>query len=130
MPPAGHPHLPTHPAHPLLGVQNRWVIYKKGLEDEIDTVAPQKLGGLQSEQYLALNPQGKMPLLVLPDGTALPESQVRLAATPQCRSSEVAGPRGPQVKGQGAGAVDLSVDMSGPGAPARLRRLGSTLVSR
>ena len=33
--------------------------------------------GVKSEAYLALNPQGKMPLLVLPDGFALPESQVR-----------------------------------------------------
>ena len=34
------------------------------------------IGGLKSEQYLALNPLGKMPLLVLPDGTAIPESEV------------------------------------------------------
>ena len=32
------------------------------------------MGGLKSDAYLSLNPQGKMPLLVLPDGTAIPES--------------------------------------------------------
>ncbi len=31
---------------------------------------------VQSEKYLALNPQGKMPLLVWPDGSSLPESEV------------------------------------------------------
>lgn len=58
--------------------QNRFVIYKKGLEGEVDIQAPKLLGdkGVKSPAYLALNPQGKMPLLVLPDGTALPESQV------------------------------------------------------
>ena len=30
--------------------------------------------GLKSAEYLALNPQGKMPLLVLPCGTPIPES--------------------------------------------------------
>ena len=64
-------------ARPLPASQNRFVIYKKGLEDEIDILPPKTLGeGLKSPGYLALNPQGKMPLLVLPDGTPLPESQV------------------------------------------------------
>ena len=30
----------------------------------------------QSEAYMKLNPQGKMPLLVFPDGSSLPESEV------------------------------------------------------
>lgn len=57
------------------------VIYKKGLEDEIDVQAPKLLGekGVRSPAYLALNPQGKMPMMVLPDGTSLPESQVCVA---------------------------------------------------
>jgi glutathione S-transferase len=46
------------------------------MEDRIDIKSPMELGGLKSDDYLALNPQGKMPLLVLPDGTALPESEV------------------------------------------------------
>lgn len=58
------------------GARIRWIIYKKGLEGSMDIVPPQELGGLKDERYLALNPQGKMPLMVLPDGLALPESQV------------------------------------------------------
>ena len=38
--------------------------------------SPADLGGIKSEAFLALNPQGKMPLLVLPSGRALPESEV------------------------------------------------------
>ena len=56
--------------------QCRYVIYKKNLESEVDIVSPKELGGLGSEQYRALSPEGKMPLLVLPCGTALPESEV------------------------------------------------------
>lgn len=53
------------------------MIYKKGLEKDFDIVAPATLGGLKSEAYLALNPQGKMPLLLTPGpaGLALPESE-------------------------------------------------------
>lgn len=58
------------------GGRIRFLMYKKGLEDAIDILPPKELGGLRSPEYLALNPLGKMPLLVLPDGTALPESQV------------------------------------------------------
>jgi hypothetical protein len=62
--------------------QNRFVIYKKGLEGEVDIAAPKLLGekGVKSKAYMQLNPLGKMPLLVLPDGQALPESQVRCRA--------------------------------------------------
>lgn len=58
--------------------RNRWVLYKKGLEGEVDIAPPRLLGdkGTKSPAYLALNPQGKMPVLVLPDGQALPESAV------------------------------------------------------
>ena len=35
-------------------------------------------GGLKSAAYLALNPMGKLPTLVLDDGRAIPESQVIL----------------------------------------------------
>lgn len=58
-------------------MQVRFAIYKKGLESIIDIKSPLELGGLKSPEYLALNPQGKMPVLVLPDGTSLPESEVR-----------------------------------------------------
>ncbi|KAI3431581.1 hypothetical protein D9Q98_004631 [Chlorella vulgaris] len=74
------------PAKPVLfsvmisncAARNRFVIYKKGLEGEVDIAAPKLLGekGVKSKAYMQLNPLGKMPLLVLPDGQALPESQV------------------------------------------------------
>jgi glutathione S-transferase len=54
----------------------RHIIYEKGLENEFDIVSPSQLGGLGSEQYVALNPQNKMPLLLLPNGQSLPESEV------------------------------------------------------
>lgn len=57
-------------------MQCRFVIYKKNIEQRIAIESPMTLGGLKSEAYLALNPQGLMPLLVLPDGTCLPESEV------------------------------------------------------
>ena len=56
--------------------QCRIIIYKKGLEDRIDIVTPALLGGLNSEAYLALNPQGKMPLLAFPAGDPIAESEV------------------------------------------------------
>lgn len=64
------------------GARVRHVIYAKGLEDEFAIVPPSELGGLGSPEYKKLSPQGKMPLLVLPDGVgggggaALPESEV------------------------------------------------------
>ena len=59
------------------GARVRFLLYKKGLEkDVVDVTHPKELGGLKSPEYLALNPYGQMPLLVLPDGTAIPESQV------------------------------------------------------
>mmetsp|Transcript_19876 Transcript_19876/g.63255 ORF Transcript_19876/g.63255 Transcript_19876/m.63255 type:complete len:300 (+) Transcript_19876:1-900(+) len=60
------------------GAKVRLVIYKKGLEGEVDIVSPADLGGLKSPEYLAANPLGKMPTLALPDGSAFPESQVIL----------------------------------------------------
>lgn len=58
------------------GARVRFIIYKKGLDGEFDIKSPKELGGLSSPEYRALNPQAKMPMLVLPDGTPLPESQV------------------------------------------------------
>ncbi|KAF5838786.1 hypothetical protein DUNSADRAFT_2248 [Dunaliella salina] len=57
------------------GARARWVKYKKGLED-VEIQPPKILGGLKTPEYLAKNPQGKMPLLLLPDGGAIPESEV------------------------------------------------------
>ena len=74
------------PARPTLvdvpvsnnGARVRFVIYKKGLKPSFDIVSPQTLGGLKGERYLSLNPQGKMPVLLCPDGGVWPESEVRV----------------------------------------------------
>ena len=49
------------------------IIYYKGI-DEVAIQSPGELGGLRSPEFLALNPQGKMPLLVTEEGTAIYES--------------------------------------------------------
>lgn len=46
------------------GARVRYLLYKKGLENAVQIQSPGKLGGLKSAEYTALNPQGKMPLLV------------------------------------------------------------------
>jgi glutathione S-transferase len=50
----------------------RIAIYAKNLPVEI--VSPPE-GGLKSDAYLALNPMGKIPVLTVGDGFALPESE-------------------------------------------------------
>ncbi|CAM9425265.1 unnamed protein product, partial [Sphacelaria rigidula] len=52
----------------------RFVVYEKGIEDEVDIVAPSTIGGLKSDEYLKLNCHGKMPLLVTDDCGPIPES--------------------------------------------------------
>lgn len=49
----------------------RLAIYAKSLP--VDIVAPPS-GGLKSPEYLAVNPIGKLPALVLADGMVIPES--------------------------------------------------------
>lgn len=46
------------------GARVRLILYKKGIEAAVPIVSPMELGGLRSAEYLALNPQGKMPMLV------------------------------------------------------------------
>ena len=46
------------------GARVRLLLYKKGLESDVKIAKPGDLGGLVSEEYKALNPQCKMPLLV------------------------------------------------------------------
>ena len=48
----------------------RMAIRAKGLDIEI----AEPPGGLKSDDYLAINPLGRIPTLVLDDGTAIPES--------------------------------------------------------
>ena len=57
-------------------MQVRYILYKKGVEDAVDIVSPAALGGLKSARYAAYNPFGLMPMLLLPDGSALYESEV------------------------------------------------------
>lgn len=58
------------------GAKCRLIMYKKGLpQEEVAIVSPMDIGGLKGEEYLAMNPQGKMPLLKVSDtGMAIPES--------------------------------------------------------
>ncbi|WPT18001.1 Glutathione S-transferase F14 [Picochlorum sp. SENEW3] len=58
------------------GARIRNLIYKKKLDQFIDIKSPMEIGGLRSETYRQLNPYGKMPVLEMPDGSGLPESQV------------------------------------------------------
>ena len=57
------------------GSRVRAAIEFKGLT--VETLGPPE-GGLKSPAYLALNPLGKLPTLLLDDGRSLPESQVIL----------------------------------------------------
>lgn len=62
------PHTPT-PVHVLS------LYYKDIAPDEVAIVSPMQLGGLKSEEYLAKNPLGLMPLLVLSENDEpVPES--------------------------------------------------------
>ena len=56
----------------------RMLIYHKGLEETIDMKSPADYGGLASPEYRKLNPQGKMPALILPSGETLYEAKVVL----------------------------------------------------
>lgn len=50
------------------GARCRVIIHKKGLsEADVTIVMPSEIGGLRSEEYLKINPQGKMPSLVCND---------------------------------------------------------------
>ncbi|KAG5174946.1 glutathione s-transferase [Tribonema minus] len=51
------------------GARVRYIIYEKGLEQEVDIVPPSEFGGLKSEEYLKINPQGKMPAFIDGDMT-------------------------------------------------------------
>ena len=54
----------------------RFLIYHLQLEDAIDMKTPTDFGGLSSDEYRRINPQGKMPALILPSGETLFEAKV------------------------------------------------------
>ena len=56
------------------GARVRFIIHSKKIEASVNVAPPTAIGGLKSPEYLALNLQGKMPLLVCSDGMAIPES--------------------------------------------------------
>lgn len=58
------------------GARCRIILYKKNIDvKDVEIVSPVELGGLKTPEYLALNPQGKMPLLTINDGSLnIPES--------------------------------------------------------
>jgi glutathione S-transferase len=58
------------------GARCRIIVYKKELdESEVSIVSPADIGGLKSKDFLALNPQGKMPAMFCTEtGFSIPES--------------------------------------------------------
>jgi len=57
------------------GGRVRLIAYAKGLDGGALAIeSPSSLGGLKSDEYKALNPQGKMPLMQLSSGQAIYES--------------------------------------------------------
>jgi glutathione S-transferase len=58
------------------GARCRIILYKKDIDEtEVRVVPPTDMGGLKSEAFLSLNPQGKIPTLHCPAlGFTIPES--------------------------------------------------------
>jgi glutathione S-transferase len=58
------------------GARCRLIVYKKRLpESEVAILSPMDIGGMKSKEYLALNPQGKIPLMIADEiGMPIPES--------------------------------------------------------
>ncbi len=57
------------------GARCRLILYKKKIsEEEVKISSPMDVGGLKTPEYLAMNPQGKMPLLSVTNGMNIPES--------------------------------------------------------
>eukprot|EP00904_Undaria_pinnatifida_P010323 jgi/Undpi1/6420/HiC_scaffold_20.g08901.m1 len=51
-----------------------FVIYEKGVEDEVEIVSPVEAGGLKSAEFLKMNPHGKIPTMTTSDCGDIPES--------------------------------------------------------
>ncbi len=57
------------------GARCRLILYKKQIPaEEVKIASPMDVGGLKTPEYLAMNPQGKMPLLSVTNGMNIPES--------------------------------------------------------
>ena len=54
----------------------RFLIYYKGLEDKFDIKTPDDIGGWGSKEFKKVNPQGKLPIIILEDGFEVFESRV------------------------------------------------------
>ena len=54
----------------------RFLVYLKGLEEQIELKSPQDYGGFGSDEFRKINPMNKLPVLVLEDGTAIFEARV------------------------------------------------------
>lgn len=54
----------------------RMLVYYKGLEDHIDMKTPADYGGMASADFRAINPEGKVPVLVLEGGEVIFEARV------------------------------------------------------
>jgi glutathione S-transferase len=54
------------------GARVRILAQEKGID--LDVRLPSEIGGLKSPEFIALNAQGKMPLLVTQEGFPIPES--------------------------------------------------------
>ena len=46
----------------------------KGIQDNFQILNPTSIGGLKSAEFMKINPLGKMPVLVTPEGDNIPES--------------------------------------------------------
>ena len=73
----------------------RIALYAKNLSCEI---VPPPAEGLRSPQFLALNPMGKLPLLVLDDGTRIPESETILEYLEDAHPTVPLRPADPQAR--------------------------------
>lgn len=56
----------------LISFFYRFVIYEKGIEDQVDILSPMEVGGLKSEEYLKMNPHGKVSHAVAVAASRLP----------------------------------------------------------
>ena len=106
--------MPARTAGSHTGARIRYIIYAGGLESQVAIVSPGELGGLKSPEYMALHPGGKMPLLVLPTGQALPEATVRVRFRCPRRSMPATHPTTAHRGSSDAGIQDYLLETMAP----------------